>query len=92
MTAGEPATCVFAPGSVRLHLNLQTTPTSAVNRWTGTVSMMDPVPGGVRLFAAEHPEIAVDCPSTTALTLGIRPGVQLAFSIDADDVSVRRSR
>lgn len=89
---GGAGTCVFAPGSVRIHRGEGLGAKPAANRWSGTVAMMDPAPGGIRLFTAEHPSIAVDCPSTTALALGIRPGVQLRFSIDADDISVRRSR
>jgi len=89
---GEPGTCVFAPGSVRVHPGDAQYETSAVNRWRGTVSTVDPVPGGVRLFTTEHPEIAVETPATTALKLGIRPGTPLAFTIDVDDVSVRSTQ
>lgn len=92
LTSGDASTCVFAPGSVRIHEDRGQCVEASVNRWRGTVAMMDPVPGGIRLFTAEHPNIAVECPSTTALTLGIRPGVSLSFSIDSEDVSVRDSR
>lgn len=92
LTSGTAGSCVFAPGSVRIHKDEQVAmAASTTNRWSGAVAMMEPVPGGIRLFTAEHPHIAVDCPSTTALALGIRPGVRLSFSIDADDVSVRGS-
>ena len=89
---GEAATCVFAPGSVRIHPAAGPSEASAANSWSGVVAVMDPVPGGIRLFTAEYPRLAIECPSTTALALGIRPGVELAFSIDVDDISVRRSR
>lgn len=89
---GAPGTCVFAPGSVRLHPGGREVAASAVNHWSGTVSTVDPIPGGVRLFTAEHPEIAVDCPTMTVLNLQIRPGTPLAFTIDIDDVSVRSTQ
>jgi len=89
---GEAATCVFAPGSVRIHPAAGPSEASAANSWSGVVAVMDPVPGGIRLFTAEYPRLAIECPSTTALALGIRPGVELAFSIDVDDISVRCSR
>ncbi len=90
---GAAGTCVFAPASVRIHLSDgQGYATSGANSWSGTVSAVDPVPGGVRMSTAEHPDITVECPSTTALTLGIRPGLALTFAVDARDVSVRRTR
>lgn len=93
VSTAAAGTCVFAPGSVRIHhAPEQVGDASAVNGWRGTVAMMDPVPGGIRLFTAEHPRIAVDCPSTTALALGIRLGTSLSFSIAPDDLSVRSSR
>ena len=93
LTSGEKGTCVFAPGSVRIHgAQPARAAASSANVWTGSVAMMDPTPGGVRLFTAEQPNIAVDCPPTTALALGIRPGVSLSFSVDPEDVSVRSTR
>lgn len=93
LSVGDAGTCVFAPGSVRIHKEEGQVPAaSVVNRWSGTVSLMDPVPGGIRLFTTEHPDIAIDCPSTTALTLGIRPGLALVFAVDAEDISVRHTR
>ena len=62
---GAEATVVFAPSSVRLHAAEDATP--APNSWTGTVATLEPLPGGMRLRTAEHPAIAIDCPSTTAL-------------------------
>lgn len=88
--SGDAGTAVFAPGSVRIH-SPEALVDAAANTWTGTVALMEPVPGGVRLFTAEHPDIAVDCPSSTALTAGARPGAHLRFSISDHDVSMRRS-
>lgn len=64
---------------------------TGANAWTGTVAHLEATPGGVRLFTAEHPDIAVECSSLTALDAGVRPDAVLAFSILAQDVSVRRS-
>ncbi|GGD67105.1 ABC transporter ATP-binding protein [Microbacterium murale] len=61
------------------------------NTWTGTVAHFEAIPGGVRLFTAEHPDIAVDCSSMIAVDAGVRPDAVLSFSIDEQDVSVRRS-
>ena len=89
---GEAGSVVFAPGSVRMEsLEAHGDVGSATdpNRWTGRVAQLDPIPGGIRLHTAEHPEVAVDCPSTHAVTLGLHPGQRLAFRIDESDVSVR---
>ncbi|HEY1106290.1 MAG TPA: hypothetical protein VGE78_09090, partial [Agromyces sp.] len=59
------------------------------NRWTGTVSLVEPAPGGVRIRIAEHPGLAVDVPSSRAVALDLRNGSRLAFSVAAGDVSVR---
>jgi molybdate transport system ATP-binding protein len=83
------ATVVFAPSSVRLH-SAEDAP-SASNSWTGTVATLEPLPGGMRLRTAEHPGIAVDCPSTVAVANGVAPGIRLGFTIHSDDVSVRVS-
>lgn len=93
LAPGTAATGVFAPGSVRVHQGAgQLAAASEPNHWTGTVALLDPAPGGVRIITAEHPDIAVECPSTTALALGIRTGERLLFSLDPDDVSVRSTR
>ncbi|MFB7844189.1 ABC transporter ATP-binding protein [Microbacterium sp. NPDC056052] len=98
LQAGEAGSVVFAPGSVRMDPlgdsgspGLSATPdsASAPNRWTGRVAQLDPVPGGIRLHTAEHPGVAVDCPSTHAVGLGLHPGQRLSFRIDEGDVSIR---
>ncbi|MDR6867738.1 molybdate transport system ATP-binding protein [Microbacterium resistens] len=92
---GEAGSAAFAPSAVRIRDAEGTSGGGSepgrVNAWTGTVALMEPVPGGVRLLTEEHPDVAVICPSTVAATIGIRPGRQLAFSIAEDDVSVRRT-
>lgn len=87
--AGEAASAVFAPGSVRADAESAQTPTAGPNRWTGRVAQLDPIPGGIRVHTAEHPGVAVDCPSTHAVALGLRQGQRLAFRIDEADVSLR---
>ncbi|MFJ4165327.1 sulfate/molybdate ABC transporter ATP-binding protein [Microbacterium sp. NPDC089698] len=98
LRAGETGSAVFAPGSVRVDpldesggLGRTATPESAPspNRWTGRVAQLDPIPGGIRLHTAEHPRVAVDCPSTHAVNLGLRPGQHLSFRIEEADVSIR---
>ncbi|MDQ0643422.1 sulfate/molybdate ABC transporter ATP-binding protein [Microbacterium murale] len=92
---GDAGTAVFSPGAVRIHqaahrdITMIDTPP---NTWTGTVAHLESIPGGVRLFTTEHPSIAVDCSSMTAVEAGVRPDAVLSFSILAQDVSVRRSR
>jgi len=87
--SGADATIVFAPSSVRLRAADDSI--AAPNSWTGTVATLEPLPGGMRLRTAEHPAIAIDCPSTTAVTNGVAPGIRLGFTIHPDDVSVRVS-
>ena len=98
LQAGEAGSVVFAPGSVRMDPvggsgspALSTTPDSdpVPNHWTGRVAQLDPVPGGIRLHTAEHPGVAVDCPSMHAVGLGLHPGQRLSFRIDEGDVSIR---
>ena len=98
LQAGEAGSVVFAPGSVRMDPvggsgspALSTTPDSGPvpNHWTGRVAQLDPVPGGIRLHTAEHPGVAVDCPSMHAVGLGLHPGQRLSFRIDEGDVSIR---
>ncbi|MFD6698465.1 MULTISPECIES: sulfate/molybdate ABC transporter ATP-binding protein [unclassified Microbacterium] len=89
---GETGSAVFAPGSVRTEpLQERADAGSATdpNHWTGRVTQLDPIPGGIRLRTAEYPGVAVDCPSTHAVALGLHPGQRLAFRIDDADVSVR---
>jgi len=91
--AGQTGTAVFSPSAVRIHAVSEAPGSdgSAPNTWTGTVTHLEAIPGGVRLFTAEHPEIAVECSSMTAVEAGVRPDAVLVFSILEHDVSVRRS-
>lgn len=92
LSTGEAGSVVFAPGSVRVHeigSADDVRSASGPNRWTGHIAQLDPIPGGIRLRTAEHADIAVHCPSTHAVTLGLHPGQHLAFRIDDADVSVR---
>ena len=84
---GEAGSAVFSPASVRV---LPDGDPMSENSWRGTVSIMEAVAGGIRVFTAEHPQLAVDCPSGAAAALGIRPGATVAFRVDPADVSVRR--
>ncbi len=86
---GESGSAVFAPTAVRIRPAVDDGPT-AVNSWRGTVTVMEATRGGVRIFTAEHPHLAVDCPPGVAASLGIRPGIALSFSVSPDDVSLRR--
>lgn len=85
---GEQGTAVFSPGSVRVRAAAADLP--AANQWTGTVALLGPLAGGIRVHTAEQPDIAVDCPSTLAVSLGLRPGLALTFHVPDDEVSVRR--
>jgi len=92
LSAGETGSVVFAPGSVRtesVQVLAEDGSATGPNLWTGRVTQLDPIPGGIRLQTAEHPGIAVDCPSTHAVALGLHPGQRLAFRIDEADVSIR---
>lgn len=93
---GAAGTAVFSPGAVRVRPAPAVSPARsgdgiAANTWIGTVAHLEAIPGGVRLFTAEHPDIAVDCSSMTAVDSGVRPDAVLAFSVLEQDVSVRRS-
>ena len=59
------------------------------NTWIGSVDLMEPASGGIRLATAEAPEIAVFCPSSTAAELGVAPGRSVAFHVPEGEVSVR---
>ncbi|GAB6856263.1 sulfate/molybdate ABC transporter ATP-binding protein [Microbacterium xylanilyticum] len=87
--AGQAATAVFSPGSVRVEAASAADSAAPANQWTGRVAQLDPIPGGIRLRTAEHPGIAVDCPSTHAVALGLHPGQRLSFRVDETDVSLR---
>lgn len=93
VTLGDALTAAFAPGSVRVDARadgaaFSTAPGDAVT-WEGVVEALAPIPGGVRISTVEHPEIAVDCSSSTAVGVGVRPGVRLRFALSPTDISVR---
>ena len=95
LRGGETGSAVFSPASVRIlpvgdDASDAASSAAGVNSWRGTVSIMEAVAGGIRVFTAEHPQLAADCPSGAAATLGIRPGATFVFRIDLADVSVRR--
>ena len=72
---GADATGVRArrcPGA-RLHAAVADGEPPSTNPGTGTVATLEPLPGGIRLRTAEHPAIAIDCPSTAAVRTGWRP-------------------
>ena len=94
---GAPATVAFAPAAVRLGPLVAAfaggdMPADRVaNAWTGTIDLMEPAPGGIRLFCRETPDIAVICPSSAAAALGVAPGARFVFRVDDSDVSLRSS-
>lgn len=94
---GERGTAVFSLAAVRITASApalsapSTAPSTASGTWTGTVATMEAAASGIRLFTAEHPHLAVECPSGAAATLGIRPGSTLTFRVDPADVSLRRT-
>ncbi|GAA1778509.1 sulfate/molybdate ABC transporter ATP-binding protein [Agromyces lapidis] len=90
---GRAASAVFSPGAVHVapvHEGTQEASAAPVaNRWFGTVSLLQPAPGGVRLTTVEHPELAIDLPGAAAVALDLQPGARFAFSIAAEEVTVR---
>lgn len=100
LSAGETGTAVFSPGAVRIRQVRASAADDPVpggddatpNTWTGTVAHLEPISGGVRIFTVEHPDIAVDCSSMTAVDNGVQPDAVLSFSILEQDVSVRNSQ
>ncbi|SIN68623.1 molybdate transport system ATP-binding protein [Agromyces cerinus subsp. cerinus] len=87
---GSAASAVFSPGAVHAAPADHRAPAaSAVNRWTGTVAQLRPVPGGVRIGIAELPDLVVDVPSAAAVSLDLTTGARLDFTIPAAEVSVR---
>jgi molybdate transport system ATP-binding protein len=91
--AGGAATAVFSPGSVHVAsvevAEDEASVDAVPNRWVGTVALLSPAPGGVRIVTSEHPDIAVDVPSATAVSLDLAPGARLGFAVAESDVSVR---
>ncbi|GAA5155236.1 ATP-binding cassette domain-containing protein [Microbacterium pseudoresistens] len=88
VTDAARASAVFAPGAVRIRGAADDTAPTAENRWHGTISYLEPVPGAVRLHLEEYP-ILVDCPSATAATADLRAGARMAFEVAVEDVSAR---
>lgn len=99
---GTVLSAAFAPGAVRAArpggvsdaadaAADATTDAAASVRWSATVHSLTATPGGIRIFTAEHPQIAVDCSSSAAVSLDLRPGARLSFSLSPADVSVRPS-
>ncbi|MEF3403517.1 sulfate/molybdate ABC transporter ATP-binding protein [Agromyces sp. CCNWLW203] len=92
---GAPASAVFSPAAVHVaplaDTGVAASGALVPNRWIGTVSLLQPAPGGVRLTTDEHPGFAVDLPGATAVALELRPGARLAFTVAAAEVSVRAS-
>jgi molybdate transport system ATP-binding protein len=86
---GTRVSAVFSPGAVHVASTVQGEHGASVNRWTGTVAVLQPAPGGVRIGIAEHPRLFVDVPSAAAVSLDLSAGARLEFSIPATEVSVR---
>lgn len=91
--AGAPASAVFSPAAVHVsplgEAGAAASDSPVANRWIGTVSLLQPAPGGVRLTTEEHPGLAVDLPGAAAVALELRPGARLAFIVAAAEISVR---
>ncbi|WP_139416560.1 sulfate/molybdate ABC transporter ATP-binding protein [Agromyces laixinhei] len=86
---GTPASAVFSPGSVHVTPAGPGESAASANRWIGTVAVLQPVPGGVRIGIAEYPRLAVDVPSAAAVALDLATDARLMFTVPASEVSVR---
>ncbi|WP_026378791.1 sulfate/molybdate ABC transporter ATP-binding protein [Agromyces italicus] len=90
---GSPVSAVFSPAAVHVAPfagdGHEASDEAVPNRWIGTVSLLQPAPGGVRLTTLEHPELAVDLPGAAAVALDLRPGSRFAFTVSASEISVR---
>ncbi|MFF2389665.1 sulfate/molybdate ABC transporter ATP-binding protein [Agromyces sp. NPDC058104] len=90
---GRPASAVFSPGAVHVAPtdvgDAGASAAAVPNRWVGTVALLQPAPGGVRLTTVEHPELAVDLPGAAAVALDLRPGARFAFRVAPEEVTVR---
>ncbi|MFC9560758.1 sulfate/molybdate ABC transporter ATP-binding protein [Agromyces sp. NPDC056965] len=87
--SGTRVAAVFSPGAVHVAPTVSGGAAASVNSWTGTVAVLQPVPGGVRIGIAEHPRLFVDVPSAAAVSLDLSTGARLVFTIPATEVSVR---
>ncbi|MCD5347989.1 sulfate/molybdate ABC transporter ATP-binding protein [Agromyces sp. S2-1-8] len=88
---GSPASAVFSPAAVHVAPEASVDLTEP-NRWLGTVALVEPAPGGVRIHVAEHPSLAADVPSSQAVALDLGTGSRLAFAVAEADVSLRAER
>ena len=102
LRVGTPASVVFSPASVhaRAAASVAATPPDGTsqpsaslqpieNAWFGGVATIEPARGGVRIVTDQHPDLAVEVPSTAAVGLDLGTGAQLAFHVAPSDVSVR---
>ena len=88
---GTLASVVFSPASVhaRAAASVRAPSQPADNAWFGAVATIEPSRGGVRIVTDEHPDLAVDVPSTAAVGLDLSSGARLAFRVAPSDVSVQ---
>ncbi|MCD2442929.1 ATP-binding cassette domain-containing protein [Agromyces sp. SYSU K20354] len=95
LRVGTPASVVFSPASVHARAAASADPSQAAdsapadNAWLGAVASLEPSRGGVRIVTDQHPDLAIDVPSTTAVALDLSTGATLAFHVAPADVSVR---
>lgn len=90
LRVGTTASVVFSPASVHARAEASVDPSQpADNAWFGAVATIEPARGGVRIVTDQHPDLAVDVPSTTAVALDLSTGARLALHIAPSDVSVR---
>ena len=97
LRVGTPASVVFSPASVHARAAASVDVAArrpvasqpADNAWFGAVATIEPARGGVRIVTDQHPDLAVDVPSTAAVGLDLGTGARLAFRVAPSDVSVR---
>ena len=90
LRVGTPASVVFSPASVHARAAASDDPSQpADNAWFGAVATLEPARGGVRIVTDQHPDLAIDVPSTAAVALDLGTGARLAFRVAPSDVSVR---
>lgn len=92
---GDAVSVSFAPGSVRVLGSGRPEVADAPgpgprDHWEATISSLEPVRGGVRVLCDEHPGLAADVTTTSAIAQGIEPGARVGFSIATGDITVRR--
>ncbi len=90
LRVGSSASVVFSPASVHARAAASVDASQpADNAWFGAVATIEPARGGVRIVTDQHPDLAIDVPSTTAVALDLSTGARLAFRVAPSDVSVR---